>query len=79
MIIVGLTYTFENLATVREITGGVLYRASRVTGAGSEARIPTALALAMRRYQGEPVARITRHPVAGAAAAEHRGLTNGGA
>ena len=59
MIIVGLPYTFKDLATMREITGGTPYGASCVTGAGKELRMPTALELAMCRYQGEHVARIT--------------------
>ncbi|HEY3786033.1 MAG TPA: NAD(P)H:quinone oxidoreductase [Steroidobacteraceae bacterium] len=59
MIIVGLPYTFKDLATMREITGGTPYGASCVTGAGPEHRMPTALELEMCRYQGEHVARIT--------------------
>ncbi|HET9389556.1 MAG TPA: NAD(P)H:quinone oxidoreductase [Steroidobacteraceae bacterium] len=59
MIIVGLPYTFKDLATMREITGGTPYGASCVTGAGSELRMPTELELQMCRYQGEHVARIT--------------------
>jgi NAD(P)H dehydrogenase (quinone) len=69
MIIVGLPYTFKDLATMREITGGTPYGASCVTGAGSELRMPSALELEMCRYQGEHVARITRRLTAGAAAA----------
>jgi NAD(P)H dehydrogenase (quinone) len=69
MIIVGLPYTFKDLTTMREITGGTPYGASCVTGAGSELRMPTALELDMCRYQGEHVARITSWLVAGAAAA----------
>ena len=69
MIIVGLPYTFKDLATMREITGGTPYGASCVTGAGSELRMPTALELEMCRYQGEHVTRITSRPVAGARAA----------
>jgi NAD(P)H dehydrogenase (quinone) len=66
MIIVGLPYTFRDLATMREITGGTPYGASCVTGAGSEARMPTALELEMCRYQGEHVTRIAAQMVAGA-------------
>jgi NAD(P)H dehydrogenase (quinone) len=69
MIIVGLPYTFKDLATMREITGGTPYGASCVTGGGSELRMPTALELEMCRYQGEHVARITSRLVAGVAAA----------
>jgi IclR-like helix-turn-helix domain-containing protein len=66
MIIVGLPYTFKDLATMREITGGTPYGASCVTGAGSEARMPTKLELEMCRYQGEHVTRIASQLVAGA-------------
>jgi NAD(P)H dehydrogenase (quinone) len=59
MVIVGLPYTFKDLATLREITGGTPYGASCVTGAGPELRMPTALELEMCRYQGEHVTRIT--------------------
>jgi NAD(P)H dehydrogenase (quinone) len=58
MIIVGLPYTFKDLATMREVTGGTPYGASCVTGTGSELRMPTALELEMCRYQGEHVVRI---------------------
>src|SRR5882672_9804362 len=58
MIIVGLPYTFKDLATMREVTGGSPYGASCVTGAGAELRMPTALELEMCRYQGEHVGRI---------------------
>jgi NAD(P)H dehydrogenase (quinone) len=63
MIIVGLPYTFKDLATMREITGGTPYGASCVTGAGTELRMPTALELDMCRYQGEHVGRIARRLV----------------
>jgi NAD(P)H dehydrogenase (quinone) len=69
MIVVGLPYTFRDLATMREITGGTPYGASCVTGAGPEMRMPTALELEMCRYQGEHVTRITSRLVAGASAA----------
>jgi NAD(P)H dehydrogenase (quinone) len=59
MIVVGLPYTFKDLATMREITGGTPYGASCVTGAGSELRMPTPLELEMCRYQGEHVTKIT--------------------
>lgn len=68
MVVVGLPYTFKDLTTMREITGGTPYGASCVTGAGSELRMPTALELDMCRYQGEHVARIAGRLVAGAAA-----------
>ena len=67
MIIVGLPYTFKDLMTMREITGGTPYGASCVTGTGSELRMPTALELEMCRHQGEHVAtiasRLTRSAV----------------
>jgi NAD(P)H dehydrogenase (quinone) len=63
MIIVGLPYTFKDLATLREVTGGTPYGASCITGAGLELRMPTALELEMCRYQGEHVAKITRRLV----------------
>lgn len=58
MIIVGLPYTFKDLTTLREVTGGGPYGASCVTGAGAELRMPTALELEMCRFQGEHVTRI---------------------
>jgi len=66
MIVVGLPYTFKDLTTMREITGGTPYGASCVTGAGAELRMPTPLELEMCRYQGEHVTRITSRLVAGA-------------
>lgn len=65
MIIVGLPYTFKDLATMREVTGGTPYGASSITGAGSEHRMPSELELEMCRYQGEHVARIAAQMVAG--------------
>src|SRR5205807_2139252 len=49
MIVVGLPYTFKDLATMREVTGGTPYGASCVTGTGSETRMPTAVELEMCR------------------------------
>jgi len=65
MIVVGLPYTFKDLATMREVTGGTPYGASCVTGAGSELRMPTPLELEMCRYQGEHVVKITSRLVHG--------------
>jgi NAD(P)H dehydrogenase (quinone) len=65
MIIVGLPYTFKDLTTMREVTGGTPYGASSITGVGSEFRMPSALELEMCRFQGEHVARITAQLVAG--------------
>jgi NAD(P)H dehydrogenase (quinone) len=58
MIIVGLPYTFKDLSTLREVTGGTPYGASCVTGNGPELRMPTPLELEMCRFQGEHVTRI---------------------
>src|SRR5579863_10717025 len=59
MIIVGLPYTFKDLTTLREVSGGTPYGASSITGAGAEYRMPSALELEMCRFQGEHVAKIT--------------------
>jgi NAD(P)H dehydrogenase (quinone) len=59
MVIVGLPYTYKDLTTLREVTGGTPYGASSITGAGQEHRMPTALELDMCRFQGEHVAKIT--------------------
>jgi NAD(P)H dehydrogenase (quinone) len=67
MVIVGLPYTFKDLSTLREVTGGTPYGASCVTGAGAELRMPSPLELDMCRYQGEHVARITTDLTAGRA------------
>ena len=67
MVIVGLPYTYKDLSTMREVTGGTPYGASSITGAGAEARMPSALELDMCKYQGEHVTRITRDLVAGRA------------
>jgi NAD(P)H dehydrogenase (quinone) len=68
MIVVGLPYSFKDLATMREVTGGTPYGASCVTGSGAELRMPTALELEICRYQGEHVARIAKRFGAGALA-----------
>jgi NAD(P)H dehydrogenase (quinone) len=67
-VIVGLPYTYKDLSTMREVTGGTPYGASSITGAGAEFRFPSALELDMCKYQGEHVTRITRDLVAGRAA-----------
>ena len=59
MIIVGLPYTYRELTTMKEITGGSPYGASCVTGPPGEVRMPTPLELTLCRYQGEHVAGIT--------------------
>ena len=68
MVIVGLPYTYKDLSTMREVTGGTPYGASSITGAGAEFRFPSALELDMCKYQGEHVTRITRDLVAGRSA-----------
>jgi len=70
MVIIGLPYTYKDLGTMREVTGGTPYGASSITGAGAEARMPSALELDMCKYQGEHVTRITAQLVAGRAAAK---------
>jgi NAD(P)H dehydrogenase (quinone) len=70
MLVVGLPYTYKDLSTMREVTGGTPYGASSITGAGSEMRMPSALELDMSKYQGEHVTRITRDLMAGRAAAK---------
>lgn len=67
MVIVGLPYSYKDLATMREVTGGTPYGASCVTGAGNELRMPSALELDMCKYQGEHVAKITAQYRRGAA------------
>jgi len=69
MVVVGLPYSFKDLTTMREITGGSPYGASCVTGAGSDLRMPTALELEMCRFQGEHVTRIASQLAAGRKAA----------
>lgn len=59
MIVVGLPYTYRELSTMGEITGGTPYGASCVTGVGDTLRMPTPLELQLCRYQGEHVARIS--------------------
>lgn len=68
MVIIGLPYTYKDLSTMREVTGGTPYGASSITGAGTEMRMPSALELDMCNYQGEHVTRITSELVAGRAA-----------
>jgi len=58
MIIVGLPYTYRELSTMGEITGGTPYGASCVAGVGDTARMPTPLELRLCRYQGEHVAKL---------------------
>jgi len=69
MIIVGLPYTYRDLSTMREVTGGTPYGASCVTDAGAEIRMPSTLELDMCRYQGAHVAALARRFAVGAQAA----------
>jgi NAD(P)H dehydrogenase (quinone) len=68
MIIVGLPYTFKDLTTLREVTGGTPYGASCVTGVGEESRMPSNLELEMCRFQGEHVSRIASRLASSSAA-----------
>lgn len=70
MIVIGLPYSYTELATMNEITGGTPYGASCVTGAGKDLRMPTELELTLCRYQGEHVAKTTRQHVRGKAAVD---------
>jgi len=58
MIVVGLPYTYRELSTMSEVTGGTPYGASCVAGIGDTLRMPTPLELTISRYQGEHVAKI---------------------
>jgi len=58
MIIVGLPYTYRELSTMSEVTGGTPYGASCVAGVGDSSRMPTPLELRLCRYQGEHVAKL---------------------
>jgi NAD(P)H dehydrogenase (quinone) len=66
MIVIGMPYTYKDLMTLREVTGGTPYGASCVTGTGGESRMPSQLELDMCRFQGEHVSRITAQLAAGA-------------
>jgi NAD(P)H dehydrogenase (quinone) len=67
MIVVGLPYSYSELQTMAEITGGSPYGASCVTGAGKDLRMPSELELKLCRYQGEHVAKLATRLVRGAA------------
>jgi len=67
MIIVGLPYSYSELQTMAEITGGTPYGASCVTGAGKDLRMPSELELKLCRYQGEHVAKLASRFMRGAA------------
>jgi NAD(P)H dehydrogenase (quinone) len=57
MIIVGLPYTFEGNAEMREISGGTPYGATTLAGADGS-RMPSENELAGARFQGRHVAEI---------------------
>src|SRR5256884_4633954 len=67
MIVVGLPYTFKDLATMREVTGGTPYGASCVTGAGGENGVAAPFEIENVCYQGGHRARITARLVSGSA------------
>jgi NAD(P)H dehydrogenase (quinone) len=67
MVVVGLPYSYSELQTMAEITGGTPYGASCVTGAGKDLRMPSELELKLCRYQGEHVAKLASQFVSGAA------------
>lgn len=59
MVIVGVPYAEPRLLEMKEITGGSPYGAATLAGADG-ARAPSANELAIARFQGEHVARITQ-------------------
>ncbi|ADG69900.1 flavoprotein WrbA [Planctopirus limnophila DSM 3776] len=58
MIYVGLPYSCPDLADISELKGGSPYGAATIAGADGS-RQPSARELAMARFQGEHVAKIT--------------------
>jgi NAD(P)H dehydrogenase (quinone) len=58
MVIVGLPYSAKEQMTLAEITGGSPYGATTIAG-GDGSRQPSANELALARFQGEHVAKIT--------------------
>jgi NAD(P)H dehydrogenase (quinone) len=58
MIIVGVPYSERRLVTLDEISGGTPYGATTIAG-GDGSRPPSENELAIARFQGEHVARIT--------------------
>lgn len=58
MVYVGLPYACPELADISELKGGSPYGAATIAGADGS-RQPSAKELAMARFQGEHVARIT--------------------
>jgi NAD(P)H:quinone oxidoreductase type IV len=64
MIIVGLPYTEQRLVNMTEISGGTPYGASTLTGIDGS-RQPSENELAIARFQGSHVARVTKTLIAG--------------
>jgi NAD(P)H dehydrogenase (quinone) len=64
MIIVGVPYSEQRLMNMSEITGGTPYGASTLANVDGS-RLPSENELAIARFQGAHVARITRALVAG--------------
>ena len=64
MIVVGLPYTEQRLASMAEIAGGTPYGASTLTGADGS-RQPSENELAIACFQGRHVAQITKALTAG--------------
>jgi NAD(P)H:quinone oxidoreductase type IV len=64
MIIVGLPYTEQRLVNMTEISGGTAYGASTLTGTDGS-RQPSENELAIARFQGSHVARVTKTLIAG--------------
>lgn len=63
MIIVGVPYSCQELTQMNEISGGSPYGASTIA-AGDGSRQPSAVDLAIARFQGRHVAEITRKQAA---------------
>lgn len=63
MIIVGVPYSCQELTQMNEISGGSPYGASTLAG-GDGSRQPSAVDLAIARFQGRHVAEITRKQAA---------------
>jgi NAD(P)H:quinone oxidoreductase type IV len=59
MIVVGVPYTAQELANMKEITGGSPYGAGTLAGSDGS-RAPTANELAIARFQGKWVAEMAR-------------------
>ena len=59
MIIIGVPYTCEQISNMKEITGGSPYGASTLADTDGS-RMPSENELAVARFQGEHVARITK-------------------